>query len=391
MSFRQICLLVIATMTLPRTAGAQHFPPAEDLRTVLRFVVEGGPAPGAVLGVLEADGTTSIVTYGSAGRGAPPLGPNSTFEIGSITKTFTATLLAEMSLRGEVGLEYPLSLYLPADVTVPSTSGREITLLDLATHRSGLPNTPRGLQIGVVAPDEEYTQADAYEFLETYELPYPPGTQRLYSNFGYALLGHVLSQAAGESFEKLIESRILHPLGMRDTGFSQDTTGGRWTRGSRQGSPVRYRTPWKFTAGSGALYSTAEDLLRYLRAHLSPPETQLHEAMRMAYQIRFPEGPEGGGHGLAWAAEVLPGESPIVGHSGGTVGYRAQARFMPDRGIATVLLTNSAEFEDNVASTLLLFDPPQGYGEIPHPPWQSCVPTSVSIQESTGTLGSISS
>jgi len=325
---------------------------------LLRFVVEDGHVPGAVLGVLEADGSTAIVAYGSAGLGAPALGPKSTFEIGSITKTFTATLLAEMVLRGEVGLEDPLSLYLPPGVAVPSSSGRAITLLDLATHRSGLPNTPPDLQLGEVIPDEEYTAADAYEFLTEYELPHPPGTQWEYSNFGYALLGHALSRAAGESLEDLMESRILKPLGMRDTGFFQDTTGSTWTRGSRGGSPVRYRTSWQFVAGAGALYSTAEDILRYLWAHVSPPETQLQEAMRLAYQIRFPEGPDGAGHGFSWVTSVLPGESPIVAHSGGTAGYRSQVQFMPDRGIGTVLLTNSAEFDDDVASTLLLFDPP---------------------------------
>jgi len=355
---RLIGLLVTTTFVSISAVEAQHFPPAEDLRRLLRFVVEDGEAPGAVLGVLEADGSTSVLVYGSSGYGAPPLAANSTFEIGSITKTFTATLLAEMVLRDEVRLDDPLSLYLPPDVSVPSTSGREITLLDLATHRSGLPNTPPELQVGEVIPEEEYTHADAYRFLDGYELPHAPGTSWEYSNFGYALLGHALSNAAGSSLEELIESRITDPLGMRDTGFAQDTTGTTWTRGSRGGDPVRYRTTWQFVAGAGALYSTAGDLLRYVRAHVSTPESRLQEAMRMAYRIRFPDGPRGAGQGLAWVTSVLPNESPIVGHSGATVGYRAQLNFMPDREVGTVVLTNGAEFNDNVGFTLLLPDPP---------------------------------
>lgn len=140
MALRRLSILIVATLTSTSAARGQHFPPAEDPRVPLPFVVEDGQVPGAVLGVLEADGSTADVAYGSAGLGAPAPGPRSTFEIGSITRTFTATLLAEMVLRGEVGLENPLSLYLPPAVAVPSSSGRAITLLDPATHRSGLPN-----------------------------------------------------------------------------------------------------------------------------------------------------------------------------------------------------------------------------------------------------------
>lgn len=368
MAFRQISLVVLATILSTGSARAQHFPPADDLTMLLRFVVEDGGLPGAAMGVLDADGTVSVVVYGSAGEGAPPLGPRSTFEIGSITKTFTATLLADMVLRGEVRLEDPLSLYLPANVRVPTAPGRPITLLDLATHRSGLPNTPEEMQVGPVIPEDEYSHEDAYEFLRGYELPYPPGTRQEYSNFGYALLGHALANAAGESYQTLVRSRILEPLNMEDTGFSQDTTGTTWTRGSRYGHPVRYRPDWSFVAGAGGLYSSATDLLLYMRAHLSPAESRLQEAMRMAYEIRFPEGPPGSGLGLAWQVSALPNEAPIVSHSGGTSGYRSQLAFMPDRGIGTVLLTNSAQFEDNLGMVLLLPDPPPADWRAAPPP-----------------------
>jgi len=366
MTLRRICLLMVAVMAPTGSAMGQHFPRAEDLTRLLRFVVEDGGVPGAVLGALEADGTSSLVVYGSAGEGAPPLGSHSTFEIGSITKTFTATLLADMVLRGEVHLEDPLSLYLPANVTVPSTPGRPITLLDLATHRSGLPNTPPEMQVGAVIPEDEYTHEDAYDFLREYELPHPPGTEQEYSNFGYALLGHALANAAGDGFESLVQSRIIEPLKLHDTGFSQDTTGTTWTRGTRYGQPVRYRTDWLFAAPAGGLYSSAADLLLYMQAHLTPAESSLQEAMRFAYEIRFPDGPPGSGLGLAWQVLALPNEAPIVTHSGGTTGYRAQLAFMPDRGIGTVLLTNSAQFEDNVGTTLLLPDPrPSDWGTAP--------------------------
>src|SRR5918999_2232751 len=110
-----------AIAALPAVATAQHFPPDEDLKTMLRYLVEDGETPGIVLGILEADGSTRILWHGSAGKDAKrPLGPKSLFELGSITKVFTGTLLADMVDRGEVKLSDPVSKYLPSNVKVPS-------------------------------------------------------------------------------------------------------------------------------------------------------------------------------------------------------------------------------------------------------------------------------
>ena len=124
-----VALLAGLTILVPANVRGQHFPADEEIQTMLRYLVEDGETPGIVLGVLEADGSTRIVSYGSAGPNARPLGPRSVFEIGSITKTFTATLFADMVARGEVSLEDFVSEYLPDRVNVPSRSGREITLL----------------------------------------------------------------------------------------------------------------------------------------------------------------------------------------------------------------------------------------------------------------------
>ena len=91
----------------PVPAVAQQFPSAEELERMLRYMVEDSVTPGVVQGVLEVDGSTTVVSWGSAGPGARPLDAASTFDIGSITKTFTATVLADMVLAGEVGLDDP--------------------------------------------------------------------------------------------------------------------------------------------------------------------------------------------------------------------------------------------------------------------------------------------
>ena len=125
----RLSTMLSLTLLLPVAAAAQHFPPDEELTALIRSRVEDGGAMGIVLGVVEADGSTRIVSYGDAGHEARPLGSTSVFEIGSITKVFTGILLSDMVERGEVALSDPVSKHLPDGVTVPSRNGREITLL----------------------------------------------------------------------------------------------------------------------------------------------------------------------------------------------------------------------------------------------------------------------
>lgn len=349
-----------AAQPAPVAEAPRHFPADDDLTLMLRYLVEDGEAPGAVLGVRDPDGSIRVVHYGVAGPDGVPVGDDAVFEIGSITKTFTGTLLADMALKGEVSLDDPVSEYLPAEVRVPSRNGLEITLLDLATHRSGLPSVPDDMNTpGRDVPDWEYTIEDAYAFLSGYELPRAPGAEREYSNFGFGLLAHVLSRAAGAPFPDLVRERILAPLGMTRTGFAEDgqVPEGAVT-GHRGGDPVRHRTSWEIMDGAGGLYSTGGDLLKYAEALIRPAETDVERAVRSAAEVRVPAGDDGGGQGLGWATAVVPGEGPVVGHSGGTPGFSARLSILPDDGTATVLLVNQNGLEDDLATSLLYFDPP---------------------------------
>jgi serine-type D-Ala-D-Ala carboxypeptidase/endopeptidase len=364
--FRPV-LVLLCSLIVPTPVEAQHFPADEDLELMLRFIVEDHGTPGIVLGVLEADGTARVVSYGSGGAGSAPLGPRSVFEIGSVTKTFTATLLADMVLKGEVALEDPVSRYLPDHVTVPSYEGREITLLDLATHTSALPG-------GLVDVNwirsripfrhgDTFTDEDAYTFLSGFRLTREPGVRHSYSNFGYALLGHALGRAAGADFRELVRSRILDPLGMESTGFTVEGELEAWmTQGHQRLRTVRQRTDEiEFFDGSGGLRSSAEDLLKYMRAQVGSPETEetdLEAAMRMAREIRVPTASDGSGHGLAWSTSAGPAGEPIVAHSGGTPGFSTRFLFMPQARIGTVLLVNQRPFTDGLAAGLLLPGPP---------------------------------
>ena len=294
-----------------------------------------------------------------------------------------------MVLKGEVGLDDPVSKYLPAGVTVPGQDGREITLLHLATHRSGLPTVPDDFDPpGPRGAAEPYTVEDAYAFLSRYALPRDPGAAREYSNFGFGLLGHVLGRAAGTTFQDLVRTRILEPLGMEHTGFGPEGV----VTGHRGGDAVRHRSDMEIFEGSGALRSTAPDLLRFMKAYVGPTRTELQRAMRVALDARLAQPGAGPGDSLAidapatdldlararageppdddpdayrfaWGTIRHPGEAPVIGHGGGTVGFQSQITFMPERRIGTVLLANDAGLEDQLATHLLYFSRPGPEGD----------------------------
>lgn len=147
-----------------------------------------------------------------------PLDEDTVFEIGSTGKSFTGILLADMVQHNELSLSDPIEEYLPAEVAVPTYEGRSITLVDLATHTSGLPNLPDNLNpADELRPYADYTFDQMYEELGNVELLSPPGSSYQYSNFGMGVLGHILELRTGMSYEDLVISRITDVLDMPDT------------------------------------------------------------------------------------------------------------------------------------------------------------------------------
>jgi len=174
-----------------------------------------------VVGVIEPGGRR-VVAYGSLANGDPrPLDGDTIFEIGSISKVFTSLLLADMVNCREVTLDDPAAKHLPEKVKMPERNGRSITLLDLSTHTSGLPNIPGNLKPKDPGnPYAGYSVDDLYQFLSGYELTRDPGSEFEYSNLGAGLLGHLLAYRAGTDYESLIRTRITRVLGMPGTGIT---------------------------------------------------------------------------------------------------------------------------------------------------------------------------
>lgn len=281
------------------------------------------------------------------------------FEIGSITKAFTGVLLAEMVLRGEVALGDPLSHHLPGLLQV--CRYREPTLLELATHRSGLPNTPGAMNRGEFAyalgitrrdPWVAVTAAD-YRRLVSREAPRrAPGGRVGYSSMAVGLLGDALAAVAGMSYEQLLTERVLAPLGMRATAVTvpperRDRLMGGHSRLGRPRPPIQ-----DFMPAAGSLRSSADDMVRFLAACLEPPDNALGAALRLAQQPQARIG-RGLQVGLCWFIEARRDRTQVVWHNGGTWGFRSFAGFAPDQGTGAVVMSNTARSVDRLAFRLV--------------------------------------
>jgi len=276
------------------------------------------------------------------------------FEIGSITKVFTASLLADMVGRGEVRLDDPVANYLPRAVRMP-VRGRPITLLDLATQSSGLPRMPDNFSPRDSSnPYADYSVQKLYEFLSRYQLPRDPGAAYEYSNLGMGLLGHALALKGGMSYEQLLMRRILRPLGMKETSITL-TKGldARLAPGHDGEGHVVHNWDLPTLAGAGALRSTATDLITFLVANLDSTATPLSRTLYQTHGERQATNDPNLKVGLAWHV-LSRSAGKIIWHNGGTGGYRSFIGFDPVRRIGVVVLCNNGnENVDDIGFHLL--------------------------------------
>jgi D-alanyl-D-alanine-carboxypeptidase/D-alanyl-D-alanine-endopeptidase len=296
---------------------------------------------GIAVGIIDANGRR-FVTYGNFSVTDPrPVANDTVFEIGSTTKVFTSTILADMVQRGEVSLDDPVAKYLPAEVKMPQRGGKQITLVDLATHTSGLPRMPSNFAPkDALNPYADYTVANLFQFLSAYELTRDIGSQFEYSNMGVGLLGQALARRAGMDYEALVRARVTGPLKMENTRItlspemkSRLATG---HNDSRQPTPN-----WDLPtfAGAGALRSDARDMLTLVAANLGYVESPLAPAMAAMTKVRRPAGGPQTDIALAWIVVKREGRE-IFWHNGGTGGYRSFIGYDPKLRLGVVVLSN---------------------------------------------------
>lgn len=352
MRYRSLCSLLMGALFLGMAmlpSSDTHAQPLPALVDSLGQRLVAGHPGGAVIGIADND-HRRVASFGAADTAGTRPTARTLFEIGSVTKTFTGLLLAEAVERGAVQPDDPVDRYLPDTLIAPAHEGRSITLLQLATHRSGLPRIPANLQPipDPTDPYAHYTVRALYAFLDGYRVVRPPDSAYAYSNLGTGLLGHVLARQADTSYAALIQQRIAEPLGLDDTGIALTADPqSRFAQGyNLAGAPT---PPWQIPslAGAGALRASTADMLTYLRAHWTAPDTtRLGRAMRRATtplaDVDLGNNAAFVGTRIAYGWHVTPrdGQS-IVWHNGGTGGFSSFIGFNRATGQGVALLVSA--------------------------------------------------
>lgn len=330
--------LAAVLLTVIGPAGAM--PPRDAVERLVAPYIQDEWCMGVVVGLVDEGGrmTLGFGKRSATDRDVP--GADTIFEIGSITKPLTALLLAQMHIAGEARLDEPVAKCLPAQVRLPATAPAPMTLLSLATHRSGLPRMPANIRpADLTNPYADYTSQRLHEFLSFWRPARPVGDAYEYSNLGYGLLGQVLATRAGVTYEELLRERISGPLGLHDTTVTLDAVRRKRLAPGHDADGER-ATNWDFDAlaGCGAVRSTVRDMLEFISAEVGLRQTPLSEAMR---QTHVAQSPAEGGHDMAlgWLIERRTG---AIWHNGQTGGYHACIVMDVERKLGVVALANTA-------------------------------------------------
>lgn len=327
------------------------------------------------IGVLK-DGGWTKAGYRLEGDSLLPVkNDDKIFEIGSITKTFTASLIMKLADEGQLLLTDPMQDYLPVQLAQDSFEGSTITVQHLVTHTSGLSAGPasfilpylRALIFTPKNPNRNFKAKQYYRYLRKFELDYVPGEEWDYNNAGYGLLGEIASSLNGTSWEESVQQNIFDPLAMDNSYFEiTKPNKDRFVEGIT--AKGKRSKPWemKFINAAGAIKSTLNDMIRYASAELTAAPDSLHFLYAaqdpLSFSIRMPEGKlwDGNVMGLGWWHNLEDEQHPFIWHGGASGGYTSFIGFSKSGNKAVVILTNissshpSARAENRIPKPILL-------------------------------------
>jgi serine-type D-Ala-D-Ala carboxypeptidase/endopeptidase len=355
--------LLLTAVALAQTARAED-PLLEEATEFFGQVlhIETG-VPGLIVAAVRGQ-DTAIAGFGEAADGSSRAPDGKTLmRVGSITKAFTGQVLASLAADGTVALTDPLSEHLDWDVQIPSRDGNVLRLIDLATHAGGLPREVPHEPGPDDDPFSTITQEAFVAWLRSESPLFPPGSAIAYSNFGFDLLAAALSQAAGKAYPELLHEHVTGRLGMADTTYEpSEEQSGRLMQGHGfDGEALPHVPSGEVIVGSGGLYSTAEDMTRWLRWHLDRFGEDGAEVRLLDHAAYLPRdgletvlGMDESGHmdamGLGWVVMMPDGDRPLIlQKAGGLQGVFSYVAFAPTRGVGVFVAINAFDFAASMA------------------------------------------
>ena len=358
-----LALLAAAALPWPRAARATQAALDEAVGFTGQVLFLASKPPALIIGAI-VNGQTSIQGFGRRDDTSDAEPDGSTlFRIGSITKAFTGQVLASLAADGVVSLTDPLTKYAPRFIAPLSEGGRPIRLVDLATHSAGLPREVPHEPGPADDPFATITLDAFVSWLKANPLLFTPGTAVSYSNFGFDLLAAALSAAAQRPYADLLAERVLKPLGLAETTFapSSDQTPRLMQGHGFDGKALPFVPTGLVVVGSGGLYSTARDLLRWLEWHLDRfgnerADERLidHAAWLWRDGLNSVFSMDESGHmdamGLGWVIMRPEGDRPLIlQKAGGLQGIFSYVAFAPARNIGVMAAINAFDLNAGMA------------------------------------------
>ncbi|MGQ8775185.1 class C beta-lactamase [Serratia sp. NA_112.1] len=366
----RLAAALLAAMILPAGQAADK----ADIDAIIQPLMQKYGVPGMAIAV-SVDGKQQFYDYGVASKQTgKPITNQTLFEVGSLSKTFTATLAAYAQNEGKLSFAEPASHYLPE---LRGSAFDHVSLLNLATHTSGLP---------LFVPDDVTNDAQLMAYYKKWQPPHAVGTYRVYSNLGIGMLGMITAKSLNQPFAQAMEKQLLPALGMNHSYVNVPVAQmDNYAQGyNKKDQPVRV-TPGPLDAESYGIKSNAEDLIRYLEANmqvakvgdkwrkaLAATHTGYYRAgvftqdlmwESYAYPVALPKLTEGNNAGMIMngtpATVITPPQqeqsAAWYNKTGSTGGFSTYAVFIPSKKIAVVMLANKwFPNDDRVAATYQL-------------------------------------
>ena len=388
-----LCVGSRAHAAAPRPATRiDSFPSVTAIRSMLaeRIRALGGRQRGIgiVVGIIGPQGR-SVIAYGLRSRRDPrPLDGNTVFETGSVGKLFTALALADMVRAGEIAFDDPVARYLPTGAVVPERNGHAITLLDLATHTSGLPFMPNAVPVYSYHAGSLYGTEQFYRFLAGCRLTSDPGSEWNYSNLGYWLLGQALEHRARTTFAHVLQMRIFAPLNMTSTTVVPplpQNVDARLAVGHnavlQPALPFYDLSIYAAMPSAGGEVSTIDDMLRFLAVALGYERSPIASSMALMLTQRRPI-EAGREQAVGWVVQ-RSGSGELITHDGATGGYNSYIAWDPQRRIGVVIFSNQLASIDDIGLHLLRPNVPLAKPNVTLPTEIALAPASLSAYAGT--------
>ncbi|KAA9023954.1 serine hydrolase domain-containing protein [Niallia endozanthoxylica] len=331
--------LLLTLCSVPLSAHSAEAFDTEDVDEYVMNYLEKNGLPGAAIVIVKDGNVLYEKGFGHDSDGKP-LTAKSKIGIASGSKPFTAFAVLQLVDEGKVQLDDPVIYYL-SELTLDDERWKQVTVRQLLSHTSGLPNPT------IVAPAN--TLKKGVERLQDWELQSEPGEKYLYSNANYWTLAYLVEQMSGMSFNDYLTQKVFLPLGMTDSISLVNSGEIEKEKGISRGYVTLYGTavPWteleKMFSGSGSIFTTASDMGKWLSLHTNEGKNDKGKSLLSQELLTESYSPQPGSdkYGLGWSFSSPNIQPPRISHSGSISTFQSQQDIVPTSGYAVAVLLNS--------------------------------------------------